>query len=1017
MRTCEGVRTKDVIALGINDGHTAGAALVHNGRVAAAIQEERLVNEKNYSGVPRRAIREVFQISGVHPDDVDVIAIVSLNRVYAPLKELPWKVRLFEWISPYVASHWWARFYVRVLSRRRRMDELRAVFRELGLEGKELMIVEHHSAHAATAFFPRPWDDRALVLTADGAGDGLSSTVGVGEGNDIHRIASSTYYDSVGNTFYSEVTAFLGMKRWEHEYKCVAGETPVFLQTGETRRIEDLFAEVASKEGPDDNRIEVALDCSIPVVALSKETNLLVPAVATKVYRKRVRGHLYEVRTASGRRVRVTPSHRFQVLEEGVLKEVRADRIRRGTTVGIPRELRPTGRPAPSEEDWGSFFGLFLSEGWEDFRPEKSTDLFYFVNTSEQLHTLFQETSENLFQKRPAYLRPAGTGLSRVSLLAERKEIQAMGYSRALAGGKRVPEALLRMGPRGTSAFLRAYFEGDGGVVLNRGGGHFLAATTTSEGMANDLSYLLLRHGIVSRLGRYGTRATNTTRRKKSWYWRVKISGSDAMLRYARQIGFVRARNTHRLQRATAYAPRSKTDVIPCAAIIRDLYRDGQIPLDFYLRYYHDCRKSGRISRPKLARFLNEAKGKDPRLQHLRRLAEGDLQWDPVTQARKVPFQGWVYDLYVPGFHTFVGGFGGLILHNTMGLAPYGKADYCIDAMRSLIRVNPRRPLEFQNTSGKCGTQVQKVLGRELAGERFDNIAAACQLHFEELMVQWVRNAIQETGVHKVACAGGLFLNVKANKRLRELPEVEDIFFYPACDDGGTPVGAALEAYYRFCERDGLKPEREPVGPIYHGRTYEDEEIQTALRRQGYQKAERIDEIDSVLGGLVAKGKIVARFAGGDEWGPRALGNRTILADARDLRVVRKINAAIKQRDFWMPFAPSILEEDVDEYLVNARPARYMIEAFDTTPKAESLAAALHPQDRTARPQTVNSWNPGYRNAIEAFRDETGIGGILNTSFNLHGFPIVGTPDVAISTFENSQLDALALGNYLITRP
>src|SRR3989304_4899622 len=167
---------KDVITLGINDGHNAGGALVRIGDVAAAIQEERLVNEKNYSGVPRRAIHEVFRISGVQPGDVDVVAIVSLNRVYAPLKELPWKVRLFEWISPYVASHWWARFYVRVLSRRRRMEELRNLFRELGLERKELVFVEHHRAHAATAFYPRPWEDRTLVLTADGAGGGRWST-------------------------------------------------------------------------------------------------------------------------------------------------------------------------------------------------------------------------------------------------------------------------------------------------------------------------------------------------------------------------------------------------------------------------------------------------------------------------------------------------------------------------------------------------------------------------------------------------------------------------------------------------------------------------------------------------------------------------------------------------------------------------------------------------------------------------------------------------------------------------
>jgi carbamoyltransferase len=117
-----------------------------------------------------------------------------------------------------------------------------------------------------------------------------------------------------------------------------------------------------------------------------------------------------------------------------------------------------------------------------------------------------------------------------------------------------------------------------------------------------------------------------------------------------------------------------------------------------------------------------------------------------------------------------------------------------------------------------------------------------------------------------------------------------------------------------------------------------------------------------------------------------------------------------------MPFAPSVLEDSMGEYLVDARPARYMIEAFDTTPRASQLVAALHPFDNTARPQTVNDWDPGWRRIIDGFRGYSGVAGILNTSFNLHGYPIVGTPQVALWTFENSELDGLALGKWLVLR-
>ena len=355
--------------------------------------------------------------------------------------------------------------------------------------------------------------------------------------------------------------------------------------------------------------------------------------------------------------------------------------------------------------------------------------------------------------------------------------------------------------------------------------------------------------------------------------------------------------------------------------------------------------------------------------------------------------------------------------YKVMGLAPYGKPEYCIDRIRKIIRQNPKNPLKFQNTIRGYCEGVQSKLRKLLAGQRFDNIAAATQLWFEELITSWIKYAIEKTGINKIACAGGLFLNVKANKRIVEMPEVEDAFFYPAAGDSGTPVGAALQAYYDYCKAEGVKPQKVPMSDVYYGPVYTNDDIKRILRKTGWiKKAEYYDDIDSIIGELVAKGKIVARFSGRLEWGPRALGNRSILADARDYKTVWKVNFQIKHRDFWMPFAPTILEERMDEYLVNARPARYMILAFDTTEKRDEIIAAVHPRDFTCRPQTLNEWNPGYRKVIEEFQSITGVGGLLNTSFNLHGYPIVCTPEQALWTFENSKLDAIALENYLIRR-
>jgi carbamoyltransferase len=353
--------------------------------------------------------------------------------------------------------------------------------------------------------------------------------------------------------------------------------------------------------------------------------------------------------------------------------------------------------------------------------------------------------------------------------------------------------------------------------------------------------------------------------------------------------------------------------------------------------------------------------------------------------------------------------------YKVMGMAPYGQPEYCADILRRAFRVEG---LKFHNCSGHIASGMQRYLARKLQGQRFDNVAAACQLVFEEMMVEWVRNAVKATGMRRVTAAGGAFLNVKANKLIREMPEVEALYVYPASDDGGTPLGAAVLGYLHMCRQRGVQPQLDLPNDMYLGVEYSDAEMEKAAQACGLPY-HQMENPSAEIAGLLADGKIVARFAGREEVGPRALGNRSILADPRDLRVIRKLNFAIKQRDFWMPFAASVLEEDAPRYIKQPTAwAYYMIEAFDTTPEgASSLVAGIHPYDQTIRPQLVNGYNPGYRDILRAFKDRTGVGGVLNTSFNLHGFPIVGTPEVAIDTLKRSDLDAVALGSFLVEKP
>jgi carbamoyltransferase len=356
--------------------------------------------------------------------------------------------------------------------------------------------------------------------------------------------------------------------------------------------------------------------------------------------------------------------------------------------------------------------------------------------------------------------------------------------------------------------------------------------------------------------------------------------------------------------------------------------------------------------------------------------------------------------------------------YKVMGLAPYAPEELAEQARKIFAGYFSLSPdgLRIVNTSGAWGPGFIQKLERDMRRIRFDAVAAGAQLHLEDVIVKFIRNWINRTGVRTVAIGGGLFMNVKLNMLIQNMPEVERVFFMPSGGDESLAMGAAT-----WVAAQRGESHIQPIDKLYLGPEFSCDEIEAALRQfQDRVCWERVDQPEVKAAELLVQGRVVGRFAGRMEWGARALGNRSILADGRDLAVIRKINAAIKQRDFWMPFAPSILWERRNDYLVNPRgvDAPYMILAFPSTPLAQQhLRSALHQYDLSCRPQLVREeTNPHYHRLLKEWERLTGCGGLLNTSFNLHGEPIVCTPQDALETLLRSEIDDLMMENFLVRR-
>ena len=394
--------------------------------------------------------------------------------------------------------------------------------------------------------------------------------------------------------------------------------------------------------------------------------------------------------------------------------------------------------------------------------------------------------------------------------------------------------------------------------------------------------------------------------------------------------------------------------------------------------------------------------------------------------------------------------------YKVMGMAPYGTPRY-VDKVWKLVKQNDDgsfsldmdyfcfhystdrmysrkfielfgepRPAEtpfFTESTGYpkyFGQKAPDYLAQCRANEHYADIAASIQRVTEDLLVGMARNLHKETGLKKLCIAGGVGLNSVANGRILRESGFDELFIQPAAGDSGGALGAALWVYHSVLG----KPRSFVLDHAYWGEEHGAAEISEYLRSENipYHEAACTDELlDRVTQNLM-QGKVVGWYQGRFEWGPRALGNRSILADPRGPEMKDIVNSKIKFREPYRPFAPSVLAEAAATYFeldgfAHHYPLRYML--YVTPVKAEHQATlpAITHVDGSARVQTVfREQSPLYYGLIERFGQATGVPVLLNTSFNLRGEPIVTTPANACSTFLRSQMDCLVLGNFLIEK-
>ena len=992
--------------------HDSSACILKDGKIIAAAEEERFSRKKHDTSFPINAINYCLKEAGITGDQLDYVGFyekpfLKFERLlHQHIEMFPRSFKTF-----YKALPSWINEKLRVPS---------IVKKKLKYK-KGVLFVEHHMSHAASSYLVSPFKESA-ILTVDGVGEWATTTMGHAKGNDITLLKQIDFPHSLG-LLYSAVTAFLGMSVNNSEYKCIHPETEILLANGSLIKIKETFNLNGKKQkiGKD----EEIINLSKPITILSLDKNKLKfrPTKTKTAYRKKANTSLIKVQFNSGREVIVTPNHKFSTVNlEGETITIEAKQLNKNDLIITPSKIK-TKSSNKKYKNWAKILAYSVAESHEMIRKSKHEAEIRFATIEKELSKDFDKVAENLGKKSRKWKTEKNLNYSGLSVWKEldffKKEL---GYHFGnKSGNKKIPGFIFNSNKEIKKVFLQTLFDCDGSFV-----GHQVIYATKSEVLANQITYLLLNFGIFARIRKI------YNKKYQQNYYRVEINGKD-LTHFEKEISFKLKRKKQKLIDYLKKAKKigNNLDTIPINNLLKNIWIDNlhKYKKDFYKEigaHFWEYESKKRYPSPSIIKKLY----KKYKLKELKKFVENDIFFDKIKSVKKLKFKGHVYDLLVPKDHTFIGGFGGLVLHNTMGLAPYGKPKY-YEKFKKLIDVKEDGSyaldmsyFDFHYKMTMPSKKFIKLFGpirkpESEVTQYHKDMAATLQKITEETIFKMLNYLHETTKCDKLCMAGGCALNSVANGKILSNTPFKEIYIQPAAGDGGTSIGVAKYIYNTI-----LGNERKEVQETaYFGPEFSREEIKKFLDsyKVNYTEFKDDEEIIKETAKLIHQDNVIGWFQGRMEWGPRALGSRSILSNAGNPKMQDILNLKVKHREKFRPFAPVVPEEDAKKYFKCDEPipipTDFMLMVYPIKKEYHSKIPSVTHVDGSGRLQTIRKQhNKLYHGIMKEFKKMGEIPILVNTSFNIRGEPIVCEPLHAYRCMMGTGIDCLVMDKFLIKR-